>query len=225
MRDCHYCRGTGIQYVESGSSLCYSCPDCNGTGLSPTCDRCGNTFIDEYCENCYTVCEACRTIKSIDEEMVQDDTICDSCIEAVAEARKVLHNLNVSSHPITDYELADICYEADFEVVQHLKALHFMGKRPEPGRDVSERYDRNIYEVSISDKYCCPSYATTRCGFCGELGIEVNYISTEEDSDGPFENWNASCIHCGRKSVDMNDPKSAIDIIVNGEKGEVVDVD
>lgn len=224
MRDCPYCRGTGIQYVESGSSLCYACPDCNGTGSIPTCDRCGNTFIGEYCDNCYTVCDSCRTIKVIDDEM-SDTFICYECEERADDARSLLHNLGVSSHTLTDYELADICYEADFEVVQHLKDLRRLGKQAEQGKDITDRYNRNIYELAISDKYNCPRYEVIKCGFCGEVGIDVNYIGTEEDSDGWFENWNAVCVHCGRKSVDMDDPKSAIDIIVNGEKGEVVDVD
>jgi hypothetical protein len=29
---CPHCYGSGKQYVERGSSLCYACPDCGGTG-------------------------------------------------------------------------------------------------------------------------------------------------------------------------------------------------
>jgi len=29
---CEWCQGTGYISVERGSSLCYTCPDCGGTG-------------------------------------------------------------------------------------------------------------------------------------------------------------------------------------------------
>lgn len=218
MSDCPYCRGTGIQYVESGSSLSYTCPDCDGTGVTPTCPRCGNEYDGEYCQNCYTVCDSCRTIKSVDDEM-SDCFICYDCVQAAEDARRILTNLGISSHYLSIYDLADISYEAEWEATQYYKQ-----NRPEDF-DRKERIARNIYELAVSDQYRCVPHEAIQCGFCGELGIEVNYLGTEVDSDGRFENWNAECKHCGKKSVDMNDPDSAVDIIVRGDKGEIVDVD
>ena len=36
---CKWCCGTGRQYVEVGSSLCYCCTDCDGTGVTPPPDE------------------------------------------------------------------------------------------------------------------------------------------------------------------------------------------
>jgi hypothetical protein len=73
-------------------------------------------------------------------------------------------------------------------------------------------------------EYECPELSKLVCGFCGHTGISVSFLGCESDSDGEFDNWNAECPCCGKRSVDMDDPNSAVDIITNGEKGEIVDV-
>ena len=218
MSDCFYCRGTGIQYVEPGSSLSYPCPDCDGTGIVPTCDRCGNEYDGEYCDNCYDVCDSCRTIKSVDYDMY-DCFICCDCAQAAENARRILFELGVSSYGLSIYDLADICYAAEWEATQY-----YNQNRPKDF-DRKERIDRNIYELAVSDQYRCAHHEAMQCGFCGELGVKVNYIGTEEDADGKFESWNATCTHCGKQSVDVDDPGYAVGIIVRGAKGEVVDAD
>ena len=54
---CEWCNGSGRQYVESGSSLCYTCPDCDGTGEEQPeeeeCKICGEwKEVEEDCEWC-----------------------------------------------------------------------------------------------------------------------------------------------------------------------------
>ncbi len=52
--ECKYCRGLGRLYVERGSSLCYVCTDCEGSGVQREeidCDGCGKTIMDgDECE-------------------------------------------------------------------------------------------------------------------------------------------------------------------------------
>lgn len=82
MSECRWCNGTGIQYVESGSSLCYDCPDCNGTGWLAECDICGGEYSGEYCEDCYAVCDNCEEITPIDE---MDGDFCFVCASVLEE--------------------------------------------------------------------------------------------------------------------------------------------
>lgn len=218
MSDCPYCRGTGTQYVESGSSLCYDCPDCGGTGSTPTCDCCGNDYYGEYCEDCYTVCPSCRVIRPW-TDIGETSGICADCEWCADDARHILNEHGVSSYNLTAVDLADIVNAASWEVSQYCK-----NNKP-VNFDREARLSRNIYDLAVSAQYNCPAHETIKCGFCGELGIRVNYLGTEVDSDGRFENWNAECTHCGKKSVDMNDPDSAVDIIVRGDRGDVVNAD
>lgn len=74
---CQWCKGTGREYVEQGSSLCYACPDCNGSGFIPECDICGEEFEGEFCEDCYMECEECGTVVPISETQ---NGLCEDCI-------------------------------------------------------------------------------------------------------------------------------------------------
>jgi hypothetical protein len=154
-----------------------------------------------------------------------DSVICYSCADAAEDARRILHDTSLSCHLLNIYELADMSFEAKYEVSMHNRERLRSGKAVLTPEEYVNRYCKNIYELAKSDKYNCPVYSTIKCGFCGELGIDVEYLGTERDSDGTFENWRASCPHCGKTSVDMDDPTSAIDIIVHKEQGEIVDVD
>ena len=84
MSDCKYCRGTGVLYVERGSSLSYTCPDCNGSGIVADCDICGREYYGEYCENCYCECTECGEIG----ERHGDTDICTDCYETLKESEK-----------------------------------------------------------------------------------------------------------------------------------------
>jgi hypothetical protein len=223
MSKCRYCNGTGTQYVERGSSLCYDCPDCSGTGIVAICDRCDHEYDGEYCRDCYDVCSHCGVVVPIEE--LAFDGICEDCGIAIEDAIHILHDVSVSTHNISLEDLADICHEASYEVMQHRKDLYNAGIPIDLKVDSQDRYARNVYELAVSEQYNCQHYDTVQCGFCGERGITVDYLGTEKDSDGVFENWRAACKHCNKTSVDMNDPGSAIDIIVRGDEGEVVDAD
>jgi RecJ-like exonuclease len=59
---CRYCHGKGFQYVESGSSLSYECPDCGGTGEVEICEVCGHSYPGEYCPECFSECENCGEV-------------------------------------------------------------------------------------------------------------------------------------------------------------------
>jgi hypothetical protein len=76
MGECKWCHGTGTEYVEPGSSLCYRCPDCNGTGYIPECDNFGREYVGEYCDHCYTECDECGEVCLIDDI---EKGICEDC--------------------------------------------------------------------------------------------------------------------------------------------------
>lgn len=83
MSECRWCHGTGVQYLEQGSSLCYACPDCGGTGSTPVCDICGSEYDGEYCTECYAECEECGKVCVIDDIA---DGLCEDCaVEAEAK--------------------------------------------------------------------------------------------------------------------------------------------
>jgi hypothetical protein len=73
---CRWCKGTGVQYVERGSSLCYTCPDCGGNGYLPECDICGEEYYGEYCEDCYVMCEECGLLC---RRYADDSELCEDC--------------------------------------------------------------------------------------------------------------------------------------------------
>tara|TARA_B000000475_G_C15752172_1_gene347456 strand:- start:102 stop:287 length:186 start_codon:yes stop_codon:yes gene_type:complete len=56
---CKWCRGKGYLYVEQGSSLSYSCPDCYGSGEEPEeeeCEECGEQVMErQECGQCKKV--------------------------------------------------------------------------------------------------------------------------------------------------------------------------
>lgn len=83
MGACKWCCGTGIQYVESGSSLCYACPDCGGSGYLPECDQCGEEYYGEYCEDCYIECEECGEVCL---RYRDDSKLCEDCYEEMMES-------------------------------------------------------------------------------------------------------------------------------------------
>ena len=65
IQKCPYCRGTGKQYVEHGSSLSYRCPDCHGTGEIQKCGVCGRVIEGDYCDFCFAECSECKDIVPI----------------------------------------------------------------------------------------------------------------------------------------------------------------
>lgn len=78
MGECKYCKGTGVQYVERGSSLCYQCTDCDGTGFIPECPTCGEEYYSGYCPTCQTLCDQCG---EIGDRYSEHSDICVSCYE------------------------------------------------------------------------------------------------------------------------------------------------
>ena len=70
---CRWCKGRGYLYVERGSSLSYTCTDCNGSGIEREeieCEGCGEMVMeDEECEKCET-CEWCGELM---------ESKCESC--------------------------------------------------------------------------------------------------------------------------------------------------
>lgn len=78
MATCRWCNGTGVQYVERWSSLCYACPDCGGTGHIPECDVCGNEYDGEYCTDCYATCDECGELCRKED---LKDGLCEDCAE------------------------------------------------------------------------------------------------------------------------------------------------
>lgn len=76
MGECRWCNGTGRQYVERGSSLCFSCPDCDGTGSIPECDVCGEEYDGDYCPECYAECEECGEVCQLE---YMTDGLCEDC--------------------------------------------------------------------------------------------------------------------------------------------------
>ena len=75
MGECKWCHGTGTQYVERGSSLCYNCTDCGGSGYLPECDVCGEEYYGEFCEHCYCECISC----GCESRRYEDSDICEDC--------------------------------------------------------------------------------------------------------------------------------------------------
>lgn len=215
MRDCPYCRGTGTQYVESGSSLSYVCPDCDGTGYIPNCDTCGEPYVGEYCSNCYTECSVCGSVCSKESD---DYTyyLCECCEDNEREARKYLHDQGISSHTVSELDLAEICCQAQMEAQNCVKSLDNFTTL-----DYRSRRFQNIKLLCMSEEYNCQPYDVVKCGVCGSYGIRVDQLDTEEDSDGVFENWRATCNSCGSHSCDMDDPQTAITELVRGESADL----
>lgn len=78
MAECRWCNGRGFQYVESGSSLCYTCPDCGGTGEVEICEVCGHSYPGEFCPECFSQCDECGEVCRIDE---LKSGLCECCAE------------------------------------------------------------------------------------------------------------------------------------------------
>ena len=218
MKDCPYCKGTGTQYVESGSSLSYDCPDCNGSGYVPECPACGREYYGDFCEDCYGVCACCEDIERL--EHLDDDNLCEMCSDNVNEAVYALAMAGWYTGNLTRVQLGDICRSAYAELREWTVSFP---KGEYPNIDKREQFWVGEL-ISKAASQGCTKLSKLTCGFCGQSGISVSFLGCEKDSDGEFENWNAECIHCGKRSVDMDDPNSAIDIITNGEKGEIVNV-
>lgn len=89
---CRECNGTGRQYVERGSSLCFTCPDCEGEGYLPECDVCGEEYNGEYCENCFAMCAECGEVCRIDD---MTDGLCEECAAVVSEKTENSRNVSV----------------------------------------------------------------------------------------------------------------------------------
>lgn len=73
---CPWCRGSGYELAEQGSSLAYRCPDCNGAGEIQRCGDCGEIIDGDYCKNCYGECECGEIIEKKDLE----NGLCPECM-------------------------------------------------------------------------------------------------------------------------------------------------
>lgn len=218
MKDCPYCKGTGTQYVESGSSLSYACPDCGGSGSVPECPACGKEYSGDFCEDCYGVCECCEDIARL--EYLDDDNLCEMCSDNANEAIHILAQAGWYTGNLTRAKMADMMRTA------YIQLNKWAISKPVTDRPSYEEREKFLEDALLSQAPTkgCTQLSELTCGFCGQAGISVTFLGCEKDSDGEFENWNAECVHCGKRSVDMDDPNSAIDIITNAERGEIVDV-
>lgn len=115
MGDCKYCNGTGIMHVERGSSLSYTCTDCNGSGVVPVCEVCGEEYYGEFCERCYCECASCGEVARVYE----GSDVCEDCynegmdslsaaftaLEVSEEYKKVggQDNVEFFNHDVNEY--------------------------------------------------------------------------------------------------------------------------
>ena len=76
MARCHACGGKGFISVESGSGLCYDCPDCGSTGWLNDCPICGEEYLGDFCQECHAKCKECGdTVNGVD----LIDGLCPDC--------------------------------------------------------------------------------------------------------------------------------------------------
>ena len=223
MSECPYCHGRGVEYVEPGlSSLCYDCPDCNGTGYIDECDLCGNTKEDGMCRDCETICDYCGCVRVVETEMATD-TICTNCMDDVISARRGLLDRGISTHKITDDQILELSNMAWSEMLEYCKAQRTAGGAEVSGRERLDRYFDSLKLLVQHEPFNCQPLCTIRCGVCHDYGIDVVQLDSEADADGVFENWRAVCKNCGARSLDMDDPEYAIEVLEVGDGDGLAD--
>ena len=189
MCKCPYCRGKGYEPVESGSSLSAQCPDCGGSGVISECKKCGKTYEGEYCEDCFTVCEGCRKICSIEDDMDSDyPTLCDVCAYAVYKIIPQLAGIGLDPTPVSVEYLATIWNWAYDEALKHFKCI---------SPEFDSRVLRSVSEIIRQPPYNCKLLEQLVCPRCGEYGVHV-----EEGEDENELTVYKVCTDCGCLSTD-----------------------